>query len=511
MRSEHSIKNAKFNLIFSVITIVLGFISRTFFIVYLGGIILGFNTLIAGVIGVLNIADLGIGVAINYELYKPLAEKNYKKISEVMMIFRRLYTYIAGIIFILGLCLIPFLNKLTKGEVPYHKAVIYFLILLITTSGTYLVSYKQTLANADQKAYLSQNVLGMSNIAKFTIQILVMWLFKNYLIWLLVGLVFNIGGNIYASRRVQRLYGDNIKFKANGKVLDIMKKHKNLTKNIKNIFFHKFATIVIYQTDPIVIAAFSSLKEIGVYANYSLVITSLNTLLVGVFNGFTASVGNLIASESTEKIHKVFKEMRFMTNSIGIILSFSLFMVIDKFILLWVGEGYLFNSTIVLVLILNFYVQVMRNTMDVFKDSYGIYWDIFAPIAESIINLILSIALSYKFGIVGVFIGTLISNLLIVIIWKPFVVYRYGFKMNVLKYYSWFIGNILLFGSISFLLYKGINKLDSMIFLNNNILNFLFTGIMSVVSISVILLILNIKNENLKGLVCRVRGLIFKR
>ena len=511
MRSENSLKNAKINLIFNLVVTFLGFVSRTIFVEYLGGTILGFNTLIVGIIGILNVAELGIGVAVNYELYKPLVDKDYKKINEIMVIFKRLYSYIGIGVFVLGLIFMPFLNHLTKGEVPYHKALLYFFILLVTTAGTYFFSYKQTLVNADQKSYIVQSALGISNIVKALVQIAVMVLLQSYLGWLIVGLIFSLGGNAYASYKVKKIYGKNISFKSEESTKVIMKKNGRLTKNILNMFFHKFGEIVIYQTDPIVIAAFANLKEIGIYANYTLIMNALNTILYSVFNGITASIGNLVASEPTEKIIRVFKEMRFMVNSIGIVICFSLFMTIDKFITIWLGKDYLFTTSMVLVLILNFYVQIIRSVVGNFKSSYGIYWDIWAPVAEGVINLIFSVGLAYKFGVIGVFIGTLISNVVIIVIWQPYTVYKYGFKVNPIKYYGWFLGNIVLYGGISVVLYYLIGKLDKMLFVNQGILDFLVTGIVSFVAMSLIVMILNFRNPSFKTLLVRIKGLVLRK
>lgn len=511
MRAENSLKNAKINLFFNLIVTILGFISRTIFIKYLGGTILGFNTLIVGIIGILNVAELGIGVAVNYELYKPLVDRDYKKINEIMVIFKRLYAYIGTGVFVLGIIFMPFLNHLTKGVIPYYKALTYFFILLVTTASTYFLSYKQTLVNADQKSYIVQSTIGISNIVKILIQIIIMIFLKSYLLWLIVGLIFTLGGNAYASYQVKKRYGDNVKFKSEEGTRTIMKRNGSLTKNILNMFFHKFGEIIIYQTDPIIIAAFANLKEIGIYANYTLIMNALNTILYSIFNGITASIGNLVASEPTEKVIKVFKEMRFIVNSLAIVICFSLFMTIDKFITIWIGKDFLFTRGIVLVLILNFYVQIVRSVIGNFKSSYGIYWDVWAPVAEGIMNLIFSIGLAYKFGIIGVFIGTLISNIVIIIIWQPYTVYKYGFKINPLKYYGWFLLNIGIYGGASVILYYLISRLNQILFKATGIFDFFIVGIISFVAMSLVVIILNLKNDNLKMLILRVKQIILKR
>ncbi|WP_416258724.1 lipopolysaccharide biosynthesis protein, partial [Clostridium perfringens] len=207
-----------------------------------------------------------------------------------------------------------------------------------------------------------------------------------------------------------------------------------ITHNIKNIFVHKIGSFVIFQTDAILITIFSTLKETAIYANYTMIISSLTGLLSNAIGSIMPSIGNLIAEESREKSYDIFRKLYILDHIIAIFVSIVTYTVINEFVVFWVGKEYLFSKYIVLSLIINLYIQISRGTVDRFKDGFGIYWDVGAPIIESIVNLIFSIVLAKYIGIVGIFIGTIISNILIVEFWKPYVLFKEGFRINVFKY-----------------------------------------------------------------------------
>lgn len=507
MRVKNSMKNAKVGVIFNFTNLILSFVSRSIFIYYLGVNLLGLNTVLVNLIGMLNLIELGIGTAVNYELYKPLQEKNYQKISEIMAIFRKMYKYVGVIVFIIGLALIPFLKYFVKGSVPLNQVIIYYMIILISTAGTYFFSYKQTLVYADQKNYIATSISGISNITKVIIQIICIIVFKSYLSWVILGLIFNFIFLILTNRKIDSLYGDRIDLKYDKSIKELTKNNPSLMKNIKNIFCHQFATIIFQKTDPLIIAAYSTLRESGIYSNYLLILTGVSTITSTILTAMEASIGNLIASESVEKTIDVFRELSFGTNIFSIIICFPLYMVINKFIEFWVGPNYLFGSSIVLVLIINFYITMNRAVIQNFKSCYGIYWDVWAPVVESIINIVFSILIASRYGIIGIFIGTLISNILIVLIWQPLAVFKYGFKKNVLEYYVWYIKSAIIAFIVSYIGFKATNFIINHLNINNMIVNFFATGIISTILILIILLIVNIRNKNMKKILNRIKNI----
>ncbi|WP_432643750.1 lipopolysaccharide biosynthesis protein, partial [Clostridium perfringens] len=186
--------------------------------------------------------------------------------------------------------------------------------------------------------------------------------------------------------------------------------------------------------DTILISLFSTLKETAVYSNYMMIINNISVLLNSVLGSIKPTIGNLIAEESKENSYLVFRKLYLLDHLIAIFITIVTFTVINKFIIFWVGDNFLFSNTVVFVLIINLYIQISRGTVERFKDSFGIFWDVKAPVIESIMNLIFSIIMAYKFGIIGVFVGTIISNIFIVKIWKPYILFKEGFEINIKKY-----------------------------------------------------------------------------
>ena len=422
------------NILFYIIGIFASFISRSIFIKILGSNITGLNSLYTSLIGLLNVAELGVGVAVGYSLYEPLSKKDFVKIKDIMVLFKYYYNRIAKIVLVLGLILSVFLPILIKGQVDIRLAYVYYFIYLINCSMSYLFTYKQTLIIADQKQYKISYVLNISKILKIIIQCICIYYTKSFFVWLIIEFIFSLIGMILANRKIDIEY-DNIFNSSNVKsIKKIKKENSQIGKNIRNVFFHKIASFVIYQTDAILISIFSTLKETGIYANYMMIINSLTGLLSTAIGSIMPGIGNLIAEESREKSYDTFRILFLFDNLIAIFISLVTYQVINEFIVFWVGSEYLFSKYIVIALILNLYIQIARGSVDRFKDGFGIYWDVNAAIFESIINLIFSVILAKKLGIVGIFIGTIISNIIIVMLWKPYILFKQGFKQNIIKY-----------------------------------------------------------------------------
>ncbi|WP_055207360.1 lipopolysaccharide biosynthesis protein [Clostridium baratii] len=488
------------NILFYIIGIFASFISRSIFIKILGANITGLNSLYTSLIGLLNVAELGVGVAVGYSLYEPLSKKDFIKIKDIMVLFKYYYNRIAKIVLVLGLILSVFLPILIKGQVDIKLAYVYYFIYLINCSTSYLFTYKQTLIIADQKQYKISYVLNISKILKIITQCICIYYTKSFLFWLIVEFIFNLIGMILANRKIDIEYG-NIFNSSNVKSIQkIKKENSQIGKNIRNVFFHKIASFVIYQTDAILISIFSTLKETGIYANYMMIINSLTGLLSTAIGSIMPSIGNLIAEESREKSYDTFRILFLFDNLIAIFISLVTYQVINEFIVFWVGSEYLFYKYIVTALILNLYVQIARGSVDRFKDGFGIYWDVNAAIFESIINLIFSVVLAKKFGIVGIFIGTIISNITIVMLWKPYILFKEGFKQNIMKYIKQslniYIRNIL----IIFLSSYVYNNIFSNISIGNQFIDLIIHSILGSTLCIILIFILFVNMKEFKKL-----------
>lgn len=464
MRIQNSIKNMKISFIFFSVTIILNFISRSIFIKYLGAEIVGYNNLVNSLLGFLNMAELGVSAAIAYSLYEPLKNKDFRKINEIMSLFKYLYKNI-GIVVIIGGILISFvLPFFLKNQIALSKAYIYFYLLLLANGIGYFFTYKQVLLVSDQKQYIVTLISSLIKVIKGIIQIILLIFLKSYLLWIIIEFVSNLLSYIIINKKVDREYS-NINFNQKTSFNKLKENNLSIIKDIKNIFFHKISSFVVYQTDSILISAFASLTETAIYANYMMIINNIISLINNVTSGITASIGNLISEKDEEKNYDIFKKLHLFDNFLALFISFVLYKTINNFIEIWVGKQFLFTNKIVIILILNLYFQISRGTIVKFKTAFGLFWDIWAPLVEGVINLILSIYFANKFGIIGIFVGTIFSNIVIVVVWHPIMVFKYGFKKNVLNYYIYTL-KIILLGCLS-------------MFITNELLNFFIINFQS--------------------------------
>lgn len=430
MRLKSTVKNMKYNFIFLILLTLFNFISRFFFIKTLGVDIVGVNSVISNLLGFLNIAELGVGLAITYSLYSPLANGDNEKISEIMYLFKYYYKLIAMIILVAGIILSLFLKFFIKGQVNLFDVYIYYYLFLLGIVASYFYSYKQVFIIADQKQYIVTSRKNTFIIIKLIIQIISLELFRSYIIWIILEVIFNVSALIYISKICDKSFSD-IDFKKKYDVKKVKQKHHDITSNIKNTFIHKIVAFIVFETDGLLISLFLNLRYTGVYSNYMLIITGVTGIISTVMSSVTASVGNLIAVGDEVKSYGVFRKLYLIDSFIAIIVTYIMYNLINPFVSVWIGSEYLFGKYAVLFLMLNVYIKIIRGSVERFKEGYGIFWDNFAPILEGLINFVISIILVQKIGVVGLFIGTFISNIVIILMWKPYIVYKKGFHISV--------------------------------------------------------------------------------
>ena len=449
-------KNIFWGYVSSIVTILLSFITRTAFIYTIGSEYLGINGLFTSVLGVLSFTELGIGAAINFSLYKPVAEGNREKIKSLMQLYKVAYRWIAVIVFILGLCLVPFLNKLIKGAQGVSHLKLYYLIFLFNTVSSYFVSYKYGLINAEQKNYIVTNVTAIFNVVMNIIQIILIIIFNNYILYLLTQAIFQLFQKIYMAFYINNKYP----YLREKNIIPLSKEEKtNISKNVKALIFHKIGEISVNQTDNIIISAFINIITVGLVSNYMLIISTVNIFVNIIFNGMIGSLGNLFAIEGKEKQFQIFKVMDFVGYWIFSFSSVAIICLIQSFIkLMWGGE-YNLPIKIVGLMILNNYMVGLRISVNNIKVAGGIFeQDKYLAIVQSVVNLIVSIVLAKKIGLIGVYIGTIVSGLIPSLI-RPYIVYKYLLKRNSIGYYISFFIRFLITVIMTIIFYNFSEKL----------------------------------------------------
>lgn len=420
---------------------ILKFVSRTVFIKILGSSYLGINGLLTNVLSMLSLAELGIGTAITFSLYKPIAEKNERKIAALMNLYKKIYRVIGIVIFIIGLILMQFLDVLVPNKGDVQNLELIFILYVLDSSLTYFLSYKTTLLIADQKEYMLFKSNIFFSIINITIQLIVLIIAKNYIAYLVSGIIITFIQRIYVNYFVTKKYSLLNKYKE--EVLQDEDKY-TIKKNVKAMLYHKFGDYCINGTDSIIISMFDSIISVGKYSNYFLLFDTVNTVINMLFNSMTSSFGNVIASEDEKTRFSIFKKINFIGFWLYGFSAICFYNLINPFITLWAGEGYLLDMPIVIVLVINNYMLGMRIPLFTVKSAAGLYdEDKFVPIIQSIINLSVSIILISKLGLIGVFIGTFVSGM-VPSLYRPFLVYKYVFKESYISYYIDYVSNIIL-------------------------------------------------------------------
>ncbi len=443
-RVTKSIKNAKVGVFFFVISIFVQFFSRKIFLDFLGDEFIGLTSTLRSILGFLNLAELGIGTAVGYALYKPIFDKNHKEINNIIALLSILYKRIGLIILGLSVLLSLFF-PLIFSEVSFQLGLIYtaFYSFLFSALMGYFINYHMVLLEADQKSYIVQGYFQSSNIIRLILQSLIAYYFQSFYVWILLEVFFSIIYSIVLRIKVKQQYQWlKIHHKENG---TIIKQYPEVVKKIKQLFVHKMGAFVKDGTDNILVFALVSIESVAFFGNYQLIFMKLTSLVKIAFAGTSAGVGNLVAENDKENIRKVFWEMVSMQFFIGGFLSICLYYLVVPFIILWVGEIYVLDNRVLIIMIAVFFIGQIRGPVDFFKNAYGLFSDTWAPAAEVVINLIISFIFGKLWGISGIMLGTLISLSVIVLFWKPYFLYKNGFKQSVFLYWKGFIPLALVF------------------------------------------------------------------
>lgn len=432
MRTKKSAINMITAFISQLIIIALGFVSRKVMIDSVGVEYLGINGLMSNILTILSLAESGIGVAIVYSLYKPLAENDIPKIKALMNFYKYTYRALALFTLILGLSLIPFLPNIMKDNTVENSVQIYLLFLFGSVSS-YLFSYKISMNSADQNKYLSTIINTITQIIVLILKVFILYLTKNYILFISIDMITTLLKNIIFSKIIDKKY-PYLKEKNTVK-LDLETK-RELFVNIKSLFLGKIGYVISIASDNLVISSFISIKTVGLYSNYTTLVSAVLGFVSIFISSISASFGNLVAEEEGEKVYSIFKVTSLINFWLYGFSCICLYSLSEPFITLWLGKDYLMGKSALLLIVINFMLSGFIAPIDSVKNAAGLYHpDRFIPIISAIVNMVISITLVKSLGICGVFLGTIISNILFSFWIKPLLVYKYIFKKSARKYF----------------------------------------------------------------------------
>lgn len=473
------IENIKYSSVNYIAVNLLKFIVRMVFVKILPIEYLGVNGLFTNVLAMLSLAELGIGPAIVYSLYKPLAYGDKETVKSIMRLFKKVYIAVGGIILVLGLALFPFLDNFIKNGQSVPQVHYFYLVFLLNTVVSYLWTYKRSLLIADQKQYVVNIYQAAVQVLIAVLQIIFLLIFKDYWCFIILMLLGTVLENFSIARRADKEY---LYLNETAEALDLDIKHQ-IVKNTKAMICHKIGGMVVFSSSNLVLSKFAGLAAVGLYSNYYMVIAALNTLAGKFFESITASIGNLMVLEESSKKIKAFKITEFITALQAAICFCGLSVLFNPFVELWVGKAYLFSETVVTAMAFSFYLTYMRKAVLMFRDASGLYWnDRYKPLAESVINLSASVYLTIHYGVIGVVVGSIISTLLTCFWVEPYVLFNNSIDIKLKDYfidYLKFTAAALLSALASKFIYYSL-------FANVTLVNFV-VGIFICISITLVL------------------------
>ncbi len=426
-------KNVVFSLICQFINLALSFISRVFFIKTLGITYLGVNGLFTNVLMVLSFAELGIGNAIIYHLYKPIAEGDYEKIKSLLKLYKKAYQVIFAIVLVAGLLAIPFLQFIVDVNVNISVNIYLIYILFLTnTAFSYLFSFKKSLITANQKNYIVLVIEQIIHIIQVVAQIFVLIIFQNFVAFLMIQIIGTLTTNIICSLIANKLY-PFIKQRATKLPVE---ERKAIFSNVKDLSFYKFGSVILNGTDNILISAMIDLDSVGLVSNYILLNNACSSFLGAIMNSFVASLGNFNVKSSNSQKYSVFKKMFYICFFVYGYASVGLLLLSNELIPLWLGDIYLIDQFTQVAIILGFLVSGVHFVLMTFRSTLGYFKQgRFSPLVSAIINIVLSILFCNLFGLAGIFLATPIARIMSIGIVDCHLIFKKEFNVKPYRYY----------------------------------------------------------------------------
>lgn len=501
-RSRNLIQNLKWGLLYRLSGLLIPFVCKAAIIRIFGINYLGLNSLFASIISTLNLAELGFGSAIVFFMYKEIAEDNTDKICALLNYYKKIYRIIGLIILLLGLLLLPFIKYLIKRDIPedINIYIIYLITLSATVVSYFLFAYKTSILTAYQKESILYKIRAAVLISESVLEILAIFVLKNYYMYISVSVIAAIVNNIMAECYIRKNYNQ---YTPKGEI--DKKEKKEIETKTRGLICYKIGSVIVGSADSIVISAFLGLTISGLYGNYYYVLTLLFGLLAVYYNSFRAGLGNSFVTETVEKNYQTFQQLQFMQGWIVGFCTICLLCLYQDFIALYAGEKNVLEFGIVVCICLYMYSWKIQDVIHVLKEACG-YWtkDKYRPLIGAIINLCLNVITVHFIGLYGVVLSTVFEAVAIDLVWAPKAIYKEYFKKSRKEYY------LLLSACLLDFLCMGIPTflLTSIINFNSHVFNLICKAAICVVVPNLVFILKNNKKEEFFAIKERILKII---
>ena len=452
MRSKNYIRSTMWAWTSRIIMILFPFVVRTVLIYSLGVQYVGLNSLFTTILQVLSLAELGIGSAIVYSMYKPAAEGDEKTLGALLNLYKKIYRKIGIAILIIAILCVPFLKYLVKGDVPadVNLYILYAIYIFNTVSSYFMYSYRASLFSAFQRNDIKNKIMISINIIYYLFQIFVLIIAKNFYLYIILLPISTVANNLLTYKISKKLYPS---IKCEGTI--DKKEVDGIRKKVYSLLWHKIGNTIIFSFDNVVISSFIGLTVLGIYNNYYYVYNAVAGLFSAFYESITPGIGNSLITEKLEKNRNDFYEFNTINFALVSICATLLLCLYQPFMFLWQGQELMLKDTIVILLVILFVVWHSRRMIHTYKDAAGLWKiDEFRPITEALLNLTLNIALVNVIGLPGIVISTIISMAIVGIPWEINAFIKKYLKSELRTYYIMWLKNIIKIALVCFLSYS---------------------------------------------------------
>lgn len=439
-RTRNASRNIVFGVLYRFVAILGPFAVRTVMLYIMGTEYVGLNSLFTSILSFLSLAELGIGNALVYSMYKPIADDDDDMVCALLNLYRKLYRYIGIIIITVCILLLPFLKYLVKGDCPVdiNLYTLYFIYVFNTVISYFMFAYKQSLLAAFQRSDIISKRSTVAQFLMYMLQIVAIIVSKNYYVYIIMMPIATIFTNILNAIIVDKMYPQ---YKCIGSISRELE--LSIRKKVLALFGTKANSIVLHAADNMVISAFLGLSMVGVYGNYYYVMNSIIGIMTVIYNSLTAGLGNSIETESIDKNYRDFRILTLINSWLTIFCTTCLLCLYQPFMKIWVHEKNMLDIGIVVLLALYFFIYQIRRIVLTYKDAAGIWWeDRYRPYIMMIVNVVLNIVLVQIIGLYGVILSTIISMIISAPI-ENWTVFKYLFKRASKPFYFTIFGHII--------------------------------------------------------------------
>ena len=429
---QRAIRNATCGIVGRIVSLGLSFVLRTMMIYTLGSEYLGLNSLFSSILQILNLAELGIGSAIVYSMYRPIVQQDHETICALLNLYRSIYRIIGGVIFAVGLCVMPFIRYFIAGEVQadVNLYVLYFIHLINTTAGYLLFSYRASILVAHQRSDLPAIVHTAVEILKAAVQMFTLLVIRNYYGYVIVLPMASITENIVTAYLAKRYYPQYV---CQGSVSPELK--KNIKEKTMALVGVKITSLIYNSVDSVVISSFLGLVVLAQYNNYYYIMQALITIISAAYNSVMAIVGNNIVTQSTEKNYNDYMNLSFLNAWMIGWCTVCLYCLYQPFMLLWVGSELMFDTSVTICFCVYFYVFQLKAVQSTYKDAAGLWKeDLYRSYATNLFNLVSNLILVQVIGVYGILLSTIFALLVVSYPWQTKMIHQKLFHCSMAPY-----------------------------------------------------------------------------